>query len=57
MIAVSGKDSDTEVAAAKARDMASLDNFTKASDDARCTTFGLTCFFHFWAPLPCQDVE
>ena len=35
VIADSGKDRGTEVAAAKARDMASLDNDTKAGDDAR----------------------
>ena len=57
VIADSGKDRSTEVAAAKARDMASLDNDTKAGDDARWTIFGLTCFFHFWARLLCQDAE
>ena len=35
VIADSGKDRGTEVAAAKARDMTSLDNDTKARDDAR----------------------
>ena len=35
VIADSGKDRGTVVAAAKARDMASLDNDTKAGDDAR----------------------
>lgn len=35
VIADSGKDRGTEVAAAKSRDKASLDNDTKAGDDAR----------------------
>jgi hypothetical protein len=35
VIADSGKDRSTEVAAVKARDMASLDNIRKAGDDAR----------------------
>ena len=35
VIADSGKDRGTEVAAVKARDMASLDNIRKAGDDAR----------------------
>jgi hypothetical protein len=35
VITDSGKDRGTEVAAAKARDMTSLDNDTKAGDDAR----------------------
>jgi hypothetical protein len=35
VIADSGKDIGTEVAVVKARDMASLDNGTKAGDDAR----------------------
>jgi hypothetical protein len=35
VIADSGKDRGTEVAAVKARDLASLDNGTKAGDDAR----------------------
>ena len=35
VIADSGKDRGTEVAAFKARDMASLDNIRKAGDDAR----------------------
>ena len=35
VITDSGKDRGTEVAAAKARNMTSLDNDTKAGDDAR----------------------
>ena len=35
VIADSGKERGTEVAAVKARDMASLDNIRKAGDDAR----------------------
>lgn len=35
VITDSGKDRGTEVAAVKARDMASLDNIRKAGDDAR----------------------
>ena len=35
VIADSSKDRGTEVAAVKARDMASLDNIRKAGDDAR----------------------